>query len=518
MLKLFRFKDLLIPKYDLPEIQLPGEPRATVLTKSRFMLGLKCDLLLWSQYHTANTIHYSPKNESNLHRMNIQNELVLLSARELYANGKEVPRNTNMFTAFKITQEYIKERAVIYNASFLSTEFFSRTDILVPSKEDDSWEIIEVKSSINIKPDNIKDLSFQLHVAKLCGLNISNCSILNVNPKYVFDEKLDLNQFFVKVSLLERMKNNRDEFLRLLDYSKSLIHKKEIPKITLEHSCNSPRNCNLKTCWEDLGDGDIFNLREGGDLVYNLYKSGIRYMKDIPDNPDLSFAQKTQIEVERTKTPFIQVEKLKEFMNSIQYPLYFLDFETVNPAIPIYPKAKPYQHVPFLYSLHVQANPDSPIEHYSFIDNNIDDPRKKILSELSNLISPNGTIICYNDAFERRCIKESVELFPEYADWYSSISERFKDLSDPFRFFYYYHPDQKGSASLKAVLPALTGLDYKELGINDGNMANLEFLRSKMMKLSTDEVNSIYSLLLEYCKMDTYAMVKVLEALWRLNS
>jgi hypothetical protein len=149
-------------------------------------------------------------------------------ARELYANGKEVPRNTNMFTAFKITQEYIKERVVIYNASFLSTEFFSRTDILVPSKEDDSWEIIEVKSSINIKPDNIKDLSFQLHVAKLCGLNISNCSILNVNPKYVFDEKLDLNQFFVKVSLLERMKNNRDEFLRLLDYSKSLIHNKEI--------------------------------------------------------------------------------------------------------------------------------------------------------------------------------------------------------------------------------------------------------------------------------------------------
>ena len=166
--------------------------------------------------------------------------------------------------------------------------------------------------------------------------------------------------------------------------------------------------------------------------------------------------------------------------------------------------------------MHVQNNPDLPLEHYSFIDNGKEDPRLNILSELSKLISSKGTIICYNDTFEKRCLRESVELFPQYADWYASILENFKDLSDPFKFFYYYHPDQKGSASLKAVLPALTGLDYKELGINDGNMANLEFLRSKIMKLSSEEVNAIYSLLSEYCKMDTYAMVKVVEALRRL--
>ncbi len=513
MLKLFRFKDFLNRKFDLPEIQLPKEPRTIVLTKSRFMIGLKCDLLLWNQYHSENTLRYSPKNESNLHRMNIQNDSVLLSARSLYPKGVEVPRNLNMFSAYKITQELIQERKVIYNASFLSTEFFSRTDILVPSEEDDSWEIILVKSSINIKRDNTKDLSFQLHVTKLCGLTIKDCSILNVNPHYLFDKELDLKQFFVKVSLLEKMKYAKDEFSKQLNYFKSLIHMEESPSITQEFSCSSPKNCNLKTCWHELGDGDIFNLREGGDLVLKFYKSGIRYLKDIPDNPDLSFSQKIQIDVERTKIAFIQPDKLREFVNSFQYPLYFLDFETVNPAMPLYSRTKPYQHIPFLYSLHVQRNSDLPLEHYSFIDNGKDDPRMNILSELSKLILPTGTIICYNDTFEKRCLRESVQMFTEYEEWYSSIVENFKDLSDPFKFFYYYHPDQKGSASLKAVLPALTGLDYKELGINDGNMANLEFLRSKTMNLSKDEVNGIHALLTEYCKMDTYAMVKVVEAL-----
>ena len=151
----------------------------------------------------------------------------------------------------------------------------------------------------------------------------------------------DLKQFFVKISLLEKMKYARDEFSKQLTYFKSLIHKADTPSITQEYSCSSPKNCSLKTCWNELGDGDIFNLREGGDLVLKFYKSGIRYLKDIPDNPDLTFSQKIQIETERTKIPYIQNDKLKDFVNSFQYPLYFLDFETINPALPLYPKTKP---------------------------------------------------------------------------------------------------------------------------------------------------------------------------------
>ncbi len=516
MLKNFRFKDYLKTSLNLPEIQIPKESRATVLTKSRFMVGLKCDLLLWSQYHSENTLYYSPKNESNLHRMNIQNNSVLFSARSLYSNGIEVPKNLNMFYSHTVTQKLIQERKIIYNACFLSTEFFSKTDILIPSNEDDSWEILEVKSSINIKRDNIKDLLFQQHVAKLCGIKINNCSILNVNPEYVFSGSLDLKQFFIKTSVVEKMKFAQDEFLSQLEYFKSLIHKPEIPSISPKYSCSSPKNCNLKTCWHELGEGDIFNLREGGELVSKLYKSGIHYLKDIPDNTELSSSQKIQIEAEINQSPYMQEEKLKNFTESFQYPFYFLDFETVNPALPLYIKTKPYQHIPFLYSLHIQEKQNSPLLHYSYIDSGLYDPRQKILEELSKLIKPTGTIICYNDTFEKRCLRESIQLFPEYSDWYSSISENFKDLSDPFKFFYYYHPLQKGSASLKSVLPALTGLDYKELGINDGNMANLEFLRAKTMNLSPEEIEGIHNFLLDYCKMDTFAMFKIVEALAKL--
>ena len=515
MYKLFLYKNYSKQNFNLPEIQIPKE-RATVLTKSRFMVGLKCDLLLWNQYHSENTLHYTPKNESNLHRMNIQNNSVLLSAHTLYANGSEIPKNLNMYHSHKVTQKLIKERQIIYNACFLSTEFFSKTDILIPSEIDDSWEIIEVKSSINIKRDNIKDLLFQRHVAELCGIKINNCSILNVNPEYIYDGTFDINQFFIKTNLLEKMKYAQEEFLKQISYLKGLIHKQESPSITPKYSCSSPKNCNLKTCWHELGEGDIFNLREGGELVSKLYKSGVRYLKDIPDNTELSFSQKIQIEAEITKNPYLEEVKLKHFTDSLKFPFYFLDFETVNPALPLYIKTKPYQHIPFLYSLHIQENMDSQIQHFSFIDSGEDDPRKKILEDLSKLIKPDGTIICYNDTFEKRCLRESVNLFPEYSDWYSSIVENFKDLSDPFKYFYYYHPLQKGSASLKAVLPALTGLDYKELGINDGNMANLEFLRAKTMNLSKEEIEGIHQLLIEYCKMDTYAMFKIVEALMKL--
>ena len=292
MLKLFLFKDYLKRNFDLPAITIPQEPRAKVLTKSRFMSGLKCDLLLWNQYHSENTMHYSPKNESNLHRMNIQNDSVLLFARSLYPDGIEVSKKSNMYSAHHTTQKLIKERKTIYNASFLSSEYFSKTDILVPSTQDDSWEIIEIKSSINIKRDNVKSLSFQLHVAKLCGLQINNCSILNINPDYVYDGNLAISQFFVKTSLTDKIKFAQEEFHRQLEYLKGLIKKTEVPQMNHEYSCSSPKNCNLKTCWKDLEDGDIFNLREGGDLVSKLYKSGIHYLRDIPNDTELSTSQK----------------------------------------------------------------------------------------------------------------------------------------------------------------------------------------------------------------------------------
>lgn len=516
MLKLFRFKDFINPNLNLPQVMIPGDNKGIILTKSRFMQGLKCDLLLWNQYHSDQTIRYSPRNESNLQRVNIQNESVYKFAKSIYSNGKEVPRNLNMHAAHRMTQELLQSRDIVYNASFLSTEYFSKSNILKPAIDGETWEIIEVKPSINIKQDNFKDISFQFHVAQSCGVKISKCFILHINPNYMYEGELDINQLFTLREITEKINSSRVEFKKELEYRKSLIYQKEIPQITVEHSCSTPKNCILKTCWGDLGDANIFNLREGSELALKFYNLGIKYIKDIPEDPDLSATQKIQIAAEKLNQPIIEKQKLDDFLKTIQFPLYFLDFETINPAIPIYKKSKPFQHVPFLYSLHVMANKDMPLEHYSFIDDGESDPREKILSELSKLITAEGTILCYNAVFEMKCLRESVKLFPEFTDWHSSISEKFIDLSNPFRFFYYYHPKQNGSASLKSVLPALTGLDYKELAIADGNLANLEFLRAKTMQLSQEEITEIYQLLKNYCKMDTFAMVNILEALWKL--
>ncbi|HMW06602.1 MAG TPA: DUF2779 domain-containing protein [Leptospiraceae bacterium] len=480
------------------------------------MQGLKCDKLLWHQYHSEITPTYSAKNESNLQRVNIQNEFIFKYAKLIYPNGKEVPRNHSMSSSHKMTQNLIAERSIVYNASFLTSDFFSRTNILIPSSIDDSWEIIEVKSSINLKHDNILDICFQVHVARQSGLKISNCSILHVNPDYSFTGELDISQLFILKNVTDRVNSAKSQFEKQVNYLKSLITRLDSPDLSKEHSCGTPKNCILKTCWNDLGEGNLFNLREGGDLTTKFFNLGVRYVKDIPEDPDLTFTQKVQIESERSNSPFLQKDKLTEFLNSIQFPIYFLDFETINPAIPVYVNSKPFQHIPFLYSLHVMDNKDLPPNHFSYIDDGSVDPREKILDDLSKIISIDGTILCYNAVFEMKCLRESVKLFPQYSDWYSSIANRFVDLSNPFRFFYYYHPKQNGSASLKSVLPALTGLDYKELEINDGNLANLEFLRAKTMNLPEEELTSIYRLLLDYCKMDTYAMVQILNTLWKL--
>ena len=215
----------------------------------------------------------------------------------------------------------------------------------------------------------------------------------------------------------------------------------------------------------------------------------------------------------------IELEQISQFLDSLVYPLYYFDFETFSMAIPPFDGTHPYQNVPFQFSLHVVQKPGGKTEHFSFLAEDAADPRPALLAELKRLLGESGSIIVYNQSFEAGVLRELGEAFPEYAEWAAGITERFIDLFIPFRRLWYYHPSQKGSASLKAVLPAVTGKSYEGLDIANGEDATLSFQRVTFGEdVPEEEKAKVRDDLIKYCGLDTEGMVWIVEELAKLGN
>ena len=190
-----------------------------------------------------------------------------------------------------------------------------------------------------------------------------------------------------------------------------------------------------------------------------------------------------------------------------------MDFETFQPAVPLFDNSRPYQQIPFQYSIHYKESKESQITHYEFLAEQGEDPRQKFVKNLLEDTSSKGDIIVYSKTFEITRLKEIANDFPAYAEQIEERISRIKDLMIPFRQKYYYSPEMKGSYSIKAVLPALVPeLSYDELEINEGGLASIAF---ETLQIETDLIiiAEIKAQLLEYCKLDTLAMVRILEKL-----
>ena len=200
-------------------------------------------------------------------------------------------------------------------------------------------------------------------------------------------------------------------------------------------------------------------------------------------------------------------------MNTLQYPLHYLDFETFNPAVPMFDGTWPYQIIPFQFSLHVVDDEKSEPEHYSFLAEGTEDPRPNLLSELRKEIMDTGSIVVYNKAFEIGILSDLADAFPEYQIWIEDVLGRIVDLLVPFRSFHYYHPLQRGSASLKSVLPAVTGKGYESIEIADGETASIAFQQITYGNVPEEKMNKVKEDLEKYCGMDTEGMIWIMDKL-----
>jgi hypothetical protein len=281
--------------------------------------------------------------------------------------------------------------------------------------------------------------------------------------------------------------------------------------------CNDPYECPVTICKEALPENNILNLYRGSAKAFDLLYQGIYYFRDIPESFKLSEAQKIQKWCDIHGCAYTDHPAIKDFIKSLRYPVHYLDFETFSTAIPVYDGTRPYQQVPFQFSLHIVDKPGAMAWHFGYLANGSEDPRPKFFEELRKATGNKGSIVIYNQNFEETILQNLGEAFPEHKDWVDKTCIRMVDLLQPFRNFAYYHPDQKGSASIKYVLPALTGRSYDDMDIGKGDEASMAYLDMMSGNMTSEEKIKTRENLEKYCGLDTEGMIWIVDKLRELN-
>jgi len=473
----------------------------TLLSKSNYMKGLQCYKLLW---YSINQRDVFPSINASQQHLFDEGSLVGELARKLYSKGINCYHKLNEEN-IKITKENLKKKKPLFEAGLSFNDAYARADILVPSKN--GWDIVEVKSGTSVKDEHILDVSYQYYVFSNAGLKINKCYVMHINNEYVRKGKINLKKLFVKEEINISIEGIKE---KVIEMNKILSGK--VPKVDIGSYCDAPYECALKEmCWKHIPKHSVFELG-GAKKCWELYGQGIILLKDIPSDVELKPKMKIQIETVKSGKPHIEKEVIKNFLSSLKYPLHYFDFETFSSGVPMYTGLKPYQQVPFQYSLHII---DKTVTHYSYLCLEDKDPREELLKNLKKQIKSKGSIIAYNAAFEIGRLKEMALAFPKYRKWINSILPRFVDLWDVFKNFQCYYSSQGSSASLKKVLPAFTGRDYSDFTIGNGGDATLAFLS---VAKGLIPASSVKADLERYCGQDTEGMKWIVERLEKLKN
>ena len=476
-----------------------------LLTKSKYMAGLCCPKYLWMMFHDLDKI--PPLSLATEHVI-AQGNAVGKLACTLFADGVYVSEEGKDFALnIKQTQALLAARKTIFEGGIVCGELYARADILVPVG-DDAWDVIEVKASMRVKDEHVHDLSFQKYVYEQSGLSIRNCYLMHINKNYVHTGDFDAAAFFVQADVTSAVAAIDGVASRIADMM-DIVNDATPPEVSLGNGCGNGFNCVSEDCWSFLPEGHVFELYRGGKKSYELLEAEVLCLQDIPDAFKLNGKQQIQKKCALSGEVHVNADGLRTFLDRLVYPLYYLDFETFQTAVPLYAGTTPYQQIPFQFSLHVDSG--SSVEHFEFLSSSALDPREAFLVALQSRLGDSGSVVVYYQSFEISRLRELGLAFPAYSDWVESVIARMVDLIVPFSNFDYYNPLQKGSCSLKAVLPALVDRDYSGLAIAKGDAAAAAYYDSVILGNS-----DVRSDLLAYCELDTEAMIWIVGALREL--
>jgi hypothetical protein len=489
-----------------------------VLSKSKYLGGLQCPKLLWHTYHARDLM---PKPSTSQFAIFDQGHQVGALAKLLYPTGVDAVHETTDFEeGLRLTRKKLALRVPLFEAAFESEGCYARADILVPVPgTEDAWDILEVKSSTVANDIHVQDLAFQAWVFTNAGLKIRNCMVVHIDSDFVRNGNIKPQEFFKLTDVTYKARALYQEVEDNVSNLFKVIRQPAFPEIAIGPQCDDPYTCPLHDhCWSFLPDQSVADLYRGGKKGFKLLADGISDLRKIPDTFKLAKKQAIQKATAIANQPHIHKKALKTFLEQLKYPLHFLDFETFATAIPMFNGLCPYTQVPFQFSLHIVESLGAEPTHVSFLADGKSDPRPEFMRNLVKSVGEQGTVVAYNASFELNCMRECCQFLPEHAVWLAQVEPRIVDLLKPFRDFHYYHPNQHGSASMKVVLPALTGKSYKDLAIQEGGAASLEYLRVTFADVPSAERQRVRRHLEEYCGLDTLGMVWIVDSLRSLSS
>jgi len=402
----------------------------------------------------------------------------------------------------------------VFEAGMKAGGAHAYADVMLPDRRDGelAWKMIEVKSSASVKDYQRDDIAVQAHVAASAGFRLSSVSLAHIDSSFVYPGDGDYRGLLKEVDLTEEAISRRGEVEEWIHGAQTVAALAEEPEVATGPHCNSPFACGFAEYCNRDKVSPAYPLsslpRLHPSRRERIKAAGHEDLRDVPDE-FLGAIQNRVKQCSITGETYFDAAGAAADLAPYGFPAYFLDFETAMFAVPIWKGTRPYQQLPFQFSLHILAE-SGDLQHHGFLDLSGDDPSRTCAQSLVDLSGQHGPVFAYNSGFECRVMRELAARFPEFAPALEAIIERVADLL-PIARNRYYHPSQHGSWSIKAVLPAaIPELSYDQLdGVQDGGMAVLAFMEAIASATPPERKTEIEGQLVSYCELDTFAMVRL---------
>ena len=480
------------------------------LSKSKLLAYRQCPKRLWLEVHQPEAREDSSATQASFATGHQVGDI----ARQIYdpqQRGHLIdPQAEGFDAAFARTQALLQSRQPIFEAGFRAEGALAFADVLLPTRS--GWRMVEVKSSTSVKDYHRDDAAVQAFVARACGVPLKAIALAHIDSGWAYPGGGDYQGLLVENDLSAEAFARADEVQGWIAAAQTIVARKKAPPITTGSQCSAPYECGfLAHCQsqEPQAEHPVHWLpRRSNALNAHIEEHGTRELRDLPD----SLLNPTQ---QRVKTAtlsgqaFFNQAATAQALAAHKLPGYFLDFETIQFAVPIWPGTRPYQQIPFQFSVH-RLGRTGRVAHQAFLDLTGDNPSLAFAQALIASCGERGPVFVYNAAFEQTRIRELAERHPRLAPALHAINDRIVDLL-PVARQHYYHPSQQGSWSIKAVLPALCpDLHYSQLdGVQDGGAAQQAYLEAITPATPAARKAELERQLLAYCHLDTWAMVRL---------
>lgn len=480
---------------------------ARMLSKSRLMAWRQCPKRLWLKTFHCDLAVVGPAAQARFDAGHRVGEI----ARQLRPGGTLIGHDDDLGLALQETRERLAgiEDRLLFEATLVHGDVLVRADVL--ERRDGRCALVEVKSSTAAKPPHVEDVAIQAWVLQGAGLALERTSLAYIDNTFVYRGNGEYDGLLVEADLGDEVRPLLDEIPRWVAEAQQVLAG-ELPCIDIGAHCSQPYDCEfLAWCSRDDPEYPVSMLPRGMALATRLRAEGLRDLRKVPED---RLGNDVHLRIWRvTRAGRAEVDPaVVPLLRALPYPRSFLDFETIAPAIPIWPGTRPYQRIPIQWSCHVQAEPGRLVALGELVTHG-DDPRRAFAESLVRAMPADGPVFAYGASFERGVLNETADAVPEFADRLRRIADRLVDLL-PMTRTHYYHPAMMGSWSLKAVLPTIApDLDYANLDGDVKSGGDVESVYAEILDTATDAARrtELETALVTYCERDTLALVRLVK-------